>query len=265
MARKKHHEEHENLERWLVSYADFITLLFAFFTVLYALSQSDKAKYKDAAENIQRAFLSSGGIFTLKGVPFSPIDAAPTQGAAPSGSEDTGRMTKFEQEEPMDRIAQQLRGLFKQSTGLSLSPGSIEVIKSDKGYRIRLGEYLLFKPGSDKIKVANLPFLVSVGKRLVRMGHSVQVEGHSDNAPATSPQANWQLSLNRAFNVVQFLVAAVNFPPDRISLSGFGDTHPVQGADNSTVQGRQRNRRVELVVTVDDEKEESYSWEHSEE
>jgi chemotaxis protein MotB len=262
MARKKHHEEHENLERWLVSYADFITLLFAFFTVLYALSQSDKAKYKDAAENIQRAFLSSGGIFTLKGVPFSPMDAAPNQGAAPAGTGDTGQVTKFEHEEPLDRIAEQLRGLFKQSTGLSLSPGSIEVIRSDKGYRIRLGEYLLFKPGSDKIKSANLPFLLAVGKRLVRMGHSVQVEGHSDAALASSPQANWQLSLNRAFNVVQFLVAAVNFPPDHLSLSGFGDTHPI--ADNSTVQGRQRNRRVELVVTVDEEKEESYSWDHSE-
>jgi chemotaxis protein MotB len=261
MARKKHHEEHENLERWLVSYADFITLLFAFFTVLYALSQSDKAKYKDAAENIQRAFLSSGGIFSLKGVPFSPFETTPGT-ASPASAEDVGQHTKFEQEEPMDRIAQQLRGLFKQSTGLALSPGSIEVVRSEHGYRIRLGEYLLFKAGSDKIKAANLPFMAAIAKRLKKTGHSVQVEGHSDNAPSTTPQANWQLSLNRAFNVVQFMVAAVDFPADKLSLSGFGDTHPV--SDNNTLQGRQRNRRVELVVSVDDEKQESYSWDHSE-
>src|ERR1700680_3675781 len=81
MARKKAHAEHENLERWLVSYADFITLLFAFFTVLYALSQTDKAKYKDAIENIQRAFLNPGGVFPLKGTPFVPYEQAPDKGS----------------------------------------------------------------------------------------------------------------------------------------------------------------------------------------
>lgn len=262
MARKKHHEEHENLERWLVSYADFITLLFAFFTVLYALSQQDKTKYKDAVENIQRAFNSSGGIFSLKGVPFSPFEKTPDNGTNVPAAESTGQMSKFEQDEQLDRIAEQLRGLFKQSTGLALSPGAIEVIRSDKGYRIRLGEYLLFKPGSDRIKRSNLPFLYAVGKRLVRMGHSVQVEGHSDAAPTYTPEANWQLSINRAFNVVQFLVSGVKFIPEKISLSGYGDTHPI--AENTTAQGRGRNRRVELVVTVDDEKDEAYSWEHIE-
>ncbi len=258
MARKKHAEEHENLERWLVSYADFITLLFAFFVVLYALSQQDKTKYKDAVENIQRAFLSAGGIFSLRGVPFSPYDKTPDKGTA-SPSSDQGRAGMHDkQEEVLDRVAQQLRGLFRQTTGLSLSPGAIEVIRSEKGYRIRLGEYLLFKPGSDRIRQQNLPFLYAIGKRLVRMGHSVQVEGHSDAVPSVTPEANWQLSINRAFNVVQFLVQGAKFPTNKISLSGFGDTQPV--SENTTVQGRQRNRRVELVVTIADEKEEAYSW-----
>jgi chemotaxis protein MotB len=264
MARKKHHEEHENLERWLVSYADFITLLFAFFTVLYALSQQDKTKYKDAVENVQRAFLSAGGVFSLRGVPFTPFERNPDSGTVvPTSPEDVGNMAKHEQEEAMDRIAQQLRGLFKQSTGLSLNPGAIEVIRSDKGYRIRLGEYLLFRPGSDKLRRENIPFLYSIGKRLVRMGHTVQVEGHSDNSPSVDPEANWRLSTNRAFNVVQFLVRGVDFKPQKISLSGFGDTQPV--SSNETTEGRQRNRRVELVVTVDDENQEGYSWESIEE
>lgn len=252
------HEEHENLERWLVSYADFITLLFAFFTVLYALSQSDKSKYKENLENIQKSFANAGGIFALKGVPFSAFERSPDSSTGSTASDDGGQNSKSDQEEQMDRVAQQLRGLFKQSTGLSLSPGSVEVIRSEKGYRIRLGEYLLFKPGSDRIKRANLPFLYAVGKRLVRMGHSVQVEGHSDASPNITPEANWQLSMTRAFNVVQFLVQADKFPPAKISLAGFGDTHPV--AENTTPEGRARNRRVELVVTVDDENEEAYSW-----
>ncbi len=80
--RKKHAAEHENLERWLVSYADFITLLFAFFTVLYAISQQDKAKYQKAVDNIQRSFLSAGGIFPLKGSPFTPFERPPGKGSA---------------------------------------------------------------------------------------------------------------------------------------------------------------------------------------
>ncbi len=257
MARKKHHEEHENLERWLVSYADFITLLFAFFTVLYALGQSDKSKYQENLENIQKAFANAGGLFSLKGAPFSPFERNPDGGAAASGS-DGGTQSNQEQDEQLDRVAQQLRGLFKQSTGLSLSPGAIEVVRSENGFRIRLGEYLLFKPGSDRIKRANLPFLYAIGKRLVKMGHSVQVEGHSDASPNITPEANWQLSMTRAFNVVQFLVQADGFPPAKISLAGFGDTHPV--ADNTTPEGRARNRRVELVVSIDDERKEAYSW-----
>src|SRR3989338_3739777 len=96
MAKKKHHEEHENLERWLVSYADFITLLFAFFTILYALSQTDKAKYKEAVESIQRAFQSSGGVFPLKGTPFSPYEKTENKGTQ-TPSLDPGKMSKSEQ------------------------------------------------------------------------------------------------------------------------------------------------------------------------
>jgi chemotaxis protein MotB len=147
----------------------------------------------------------------------------------------------------------------EQSPGFSLAQGGLDVIRSDRGYRIRLGEYLLFKPGSDRIKRANLPFLHAVGKRLVKMGNLVQVEGHSDASPSITPEANWQLSMTRAFNIVQFLVQANNFPPDKISLAGFGDTRPV--AENTTAEGRARNRRVELVVTVDEDNPEAYSWE----
>src|SRR3954462_7775106 len=92
---KKPPEEHENLERWLISYAVFITLLFAFFTVLYALSQTDKAKYQKAVENIQRSFLSAGGIFPLKGTPFQPFEKPPNRGSqVPPNPQDTGGHSK---------------------------------------------------------------------------------------------------------------------------------------------------------------------------
>jgi chemotaxis protein MotB len=261
MGRKKgHQEEHENLERWLVSYADFITLLFAFFTVLYALSMQDKVKYKDAVENIQRAFLSAGGMFALKGHPFTPFEKAPDRGSVvPPRPDDLGQFSKMEQEEVVERVAEQIRGIFKQSTGLGLKAGQLEVYKTQSGYRIRLGEYLLFGPGSDKIRRQSIPFLFEVGKRLKRLDRQISIEGHSDSAPLATTEANWQLSLGRAFNVTQFFLVGVQFPHTKISVSGYGDSKPI--ADNSTSEGRQRNRRVEIVINVEEQTMEKFSWE----
>ncbi len=259
MGLKKKHEEHENLERWLVSYADFITLLFAFFTVLYALSQTDKAKYKDAIENIQRAFLNAGGIFPLKGSPFTPFDKAPDKGSLiPPDPVTHGEFTQT-QREALSRLEEEIKGLYTKMTGLGLSPGDVEVIRTDNGFRIRLGEFLLFKPGSDKIKRENIGFLYEIGKRLTKLNLPVQVEGHTDNAPSSTEESNWQLSMSRAYNVVRFMVEGVHFPPNRISLAGFGDTQPV--AENDTTQGRQRNRRVELTITAPDRAVETLDFE----
>jgi len=248
--RKKHQEEHENLERWLVSYADFITLLFAFFTVLYALSQTDKAKYKDAIENIQRAFLNAGGVFPLKGTPFVPYEKSPDKGSQlPPDPTNNGQFSQT-QREALSKMEEDLKGLYHKVTGLGLSPGDIEVIRTDNGFRIRLGEFLLFKPGSDKIRRETIGFLYEVSKRLTRLNLPIQVEGHTDSKPSDTQESNWQLSMGRSYNVVRFMVEGAKFPPNRISMAGFGDTQPI--ADNDTLQGRQRNRRVELTITAPD-------------
>jgi chemotaxis protein MotB len=259
MARKKHHEEHENLERWLVSYADFITLLFAFFTVLYALSQQEKVKYKDAVENVQRSFLSAGGIFSLKGFPFSPFERAPDRGTpVPPAPQEKGPFSKSEDKEFIRGLEEQIQGVFQDTTGMSLEPGAVEVVQTDDGARVRLGEYLLFRPGSSKIRTENLPFVYEVGRRLSSMGAELQVEGHTDSTPHVNREANWQLSIERAFNVVQFMVEGAKYPMDKISLSGFGDTRPL--AKNDSAQGRERNRRVELVLKLPNRRDERHSW-----
>lgn len=259
MGKKKHHEEHENLERWLVSYADFITLLFAFFTVLYATSQQDSVKYKNAADEIRKSFLSAGGVFSLKGYPFSPFEMTPDKGApAPPGPTDQGPFVKSEDGEFADGVQEQLRGIFQQATGLNLEKGAVEMIQTENGFRVRLGEYVLFNPGSSRIKAENLRFLYAVAKRLKKYDANLIIEGHSDSTASVSKSANWQLSIDRAMNVVQFMVQGVAYPPDRLAISGFGDTRPV--ASNDTPQGRSRNRRVELVVNIPDSKPEAFSW-----
>lgn len=241
MARKHKHEEHENLERWLVSYADFITLLFAFFTVMYATSISDKAKMQQLSESIQKAFLSSGGLFPLKQAALvTPFDNAPaTNSETPPSRSNNGAYSKNDQT-AVDRIQENLESLFEKTTGLALKHGDLEVYRSEQGFKIRLNESLLYRGTSDKIRKDHIPFLYEVGQRLARLGVKIQTEGHTDNAE------NWQLSLNRSFNVAQFLVEGSKFPKDNISVSGFGDTRPI--APNDTPQGRAKNRRVEISV-----------------
>ncbi|NDD04157.1 MAG: hypothetical protein EB078_04575 [Proteobacteria bacterium] len=157
MGKKKHHEEHENLERWLVSYADFITLLFAFFTILYALGQTDKSKYKQAVESIQKSFTTSGGIFPLKGNPFTPFDKpADTGSKVPPSAKENGKFSKDE-EAMMQRIAEQVRGIFERATGVQSGQDDVEILKTAIGFKIRLGEAMLFAPRSAKLKSLILP------------------------------------------------------------------------------------------------------------
>ena len=257
MARKKVHEEEEKLERWLVSYADFITLLFAFFTVMYALSQADKSKYKQAAEAIQRAFLSSGGIFPLKGSPFTPFEKPPDQGSpTPPSPADMGKFAKAD-DQAISKLREDIQGLFEKTTGLSLRKGDIDVYKTETGFKIRLQEDVLFKPETDKIRRKNIPFLYEIGKRLARTGLPVQVEGHSD---ATEGRNNdpWPLSMGRSYNIVRFLIEASSFPKSSISVGGYGDSRPL--ASNSTPEGRQRNRRVEISVITNNQPISEMPW-----
>jgi chemotaxis protein MotB len=253
--RKHKHEEHENLERWLVSYADFITLLFAFFTVLYALSQADKAKFQNAAESIQRAFMSAGGIFPLKGQPFTPYQVPP-QGAQAPPSPSEGKSSN-EDSKAMDRMSEKIQALFENSTGLSLKHGDVEVWRTDEGFKIRLSESLLYSAGSDLLKRENVPFIYALGKRLGRLGLNIQVEGHTDNQHQAGVN-NWQLSLNRSYHVVKFLIDGAHFPQDQISVAGYGDTKPI--SDNDTPEGRARNRRVEISVATGNRDISSLTW-----
>ncbi len=250
MKKKGHGEEHENLERWLVSYADFITLLFAFFTVMYALSMSDKNKYKEAMKNISDAFMSAGGLFPLSGHPFVALSAPPSAGAMTSSDAPAAADQSAAEEAAAGRMRDNLEGLFQRTTGVEAGRGAIAVVKTERGFRIRISEHLLFKPGGDKLQRRSIPFLYQIGQHLARLGAPVQIEGYTDNTPLKDGRSNWQLSLDRAYHVGLFFVEALQFPQDKLSLAGFGDTHPL--ARNESEAGRAQNRRVELSVSAPD-------------
>lgn len=258
MRRKHHEEEHENLERWLISYADFITLLFAFFTVLYALSQTDKTRYQKALENIQRAFLSAGGVFPLRGSPFVPFEKPVDRGSAvPPSPAEQGYYSKAERDS-MEQLRTQIEGLYERTTGMGLQRRDMEITRSEEGFKIRLGEYVLFNAGSDKLRRESLPFLYEVGKRLSRIEGNVQIEGYTDNSAPRSHDSNWHLSAARAFNIMQFLVEGVRFPRSRLSIAAYGEERSV--ASNDTPEGRARNRRVEISILTKETEASKLLW-----
>lgn len=258
MARKPKHEEEEKLERWLVSYADFVTLLFATFTVLYATSNVNKEKLERTAASIQKAFLSSGGIFPVKGSPVTPFEKEPNQGAeVPVSPKDQGRFEKKDADF-LEKVQKSIQAIFEKSTGLSLRKDDVEVFKTEQGFKIRLDESLLFKPKGSRIKRTNIAFLYEMGKRLSRLGLQIQVEGYSGHKEISNPEGAWKLSLDRSYNIMRFLVDGVGFPKQLIGVAGYGDSRPV--ASEETVEGQAKNRRVEIAVMAGSQSLEKLAW-----
>src|SRR5690606_14244437 len=119
--------------------------------------------------------------------------------------------------------------LFERATGVAPDGDDVEIVRTDEGYKIRLGEAMVFNTNSDKLKRSNIAFLYELGKRLGRLNLPIQVEGHTDDAEVTAanPESGWQLSLSRSTNIARFFVEASGFPQSRISIVGHGNSHPI--------------------------------------
>ena len=251
MARKKHHEEgHVNHERWLVSYADMITLLMVLFVVLYAMGQTDKSKLEALRTSLQRAFsvevLRAADASSLKGSsgasvvpPLVPLAVTQEIMAV------TGQTTA----DP--RMAQALNDVREALIRVPVpsdTSGSVDVGASREGIVISLAGNLLFDSGKSDLKPRGMTLLDTLVERLRTMPNEIRVEGHTDAIPiATSLYpSNWELSSARATTVARYLAEQGEIAPSRLSAAGFGEFRPV--APNDTREGRARNRRVDLVV-----------------
>lgn len=226
MAKRQPEAEKENNERWLLTYADLITLLMIFFVVMYSISQVDANKFKQLAQTLSVVF---GGGRSLVGVsPGTSFIPLPT----PSQSSDLEEVRASAEE----LLARQ--GARRQS--------SAEV--QQQQLRITLANRLIFHRASAGITPIARKHLVSLGKLLTDTQGPIRIEGYTDSTPVHTKQypSNWQLSAVRAANIAQLLVEQAGIDPSRISAVGYGDSHPV--ADNRTPEGRARNRRVVIVL-----------------
>jgi chemotaxis protein MotB len=239
MSKKHKHEEHENHERWLVSYADFITLLFAFFVVMYSVSSVNEGKFRTVSDSIKAA--------------LNPISSQPVS----SMRFDLGDH-KAQLAESIDKkvifIRKFQKGLRKHSAvkadlSQAVLPNGMSVNHGDRTIVLTLSDNLLFESGQTVLKEEAYPVLEAFAEVLNEYGMGVHVEGHTDNVPVSTAQfaSNWELSAVRSASVARVLTEVFHVPPDQVAATGYGEFKPV--ADNLTPENRGKNRRVELVVT----------------
>ncbi|MDX5373811.1 MAG: flagellar motor protein MotD [Pseudomonadaceae bacterium] len=243
MARRRNHEEHENHERWLVSYADFITLLFAFFVVMYSISSINEGKYKVLSESLVGVF--SEPERAIKPIPIGdekPRTTEPDRSMIEDNPNSSS--TSEEQSDPLQQIASSMRDAF----GDLIASEQLTVRGNELWVEIELNSSLLFPSGDAVPNEMAFTLIEKVAKILAPYENPIHVEGFTDNLPISTAQfpSNWELSSARAASIVRML-AMDGVNPGRMAAVGYGEFQPV--ADNVTAEGRSRNRRVVLVIS----------------
>lgn len=253
MARRKRHEEHENHERWLVSYADFITLLFAFFVVMYAISSVNEGKYRVLSETLESVFTSPNR--SAEPIQVGELSRGEGPRVAAPGTPETPTFDIELPEIPQrpapggDSI-QDIEQLNEQlSSALSVLIDNEDVIikQTEDWLEVEIKSNFLFGSGEARLASDAVPVIGQIADVLSPVANPIQVEGFTDNIPISTPRfpSNWELSASRAASVVN-LMGRFGVAPERMSAIGYGEFKPI--ADNDSEIGRQKNRRVVLVI-----------------
>lgn len=239
-------QEHAHRDRWLVSYADFITLLFAFFVVLYASSRSDQKKQTQIAHSIETAFQALG-LFPA-GAPSQQHNGALADSGDPAApvnvvlGDDLSASPQVQQD--LTRLQARLTGLLSNQ----MAQHVVALRLGRDGLVISLREAGFYDSGSATPHPQSRATLDQIAATLAVIPYDLRVEGHTDNVPIHTAQfaSNWELSTARATELAKFLIVDHAFAPGRLSAAGFAEYHPV--ASNATAEGRGENRRVDIIV-----------------
>ncbi len=272
MARKIRHEEHPNHERWLVSYADFITLLFAFFVVMYSISSVNDGKYRVLSETLTDAFLTSAQ--SLDPIQVGEKVRTTNPVAGEYAASEPGTLETSDTENPLDLIDDKGVGTKGKSDAEATTQGNLEqtaaalesalapfiaddlvnIKKTDIGIEVEMKSKMLFDSGSASLSRTAINLLRDISGILTPLPNQIVVEGHTDNVPIRTIlfPSNWELSAVRAASVTHLLVR-LGVNPDRIAAVGYGEFRPT--ASNDDEDGRQKNRRVALIIkTLDNQR-----------
>ncbi|HAR64498.1 MAG: chemotaxis protein MotB [Candidatus Margulisiibacteriota bacterium] len=251
--RKKHEEKPVNHERWLLTYADLITLLMIFFVVLYALSMLDASKYKQLSESLKISL----GVGTPEMTNFEGGQITPYLNTPQSDEQD---MKKYFEELQKQNEAQreqeameaykleEVKGVIDKYLEENKMTANVSTQLDDRGLVIRVNETLLFDSGQSYIKSEFSRRLIDLGKILNKTDNYIRIEGHTDNVPISNDQyrSNWQLSTARATNVTELLIHSAGMAPKRLSAVGYAEFRPI--AINTSFAGKTKNRRVDILI-----------------
>ncbi len=243
-------EEPASRDRWMVSYADFITALFAFFVVLFASLNQDSHSIKKLSQAIHSGFIH---LEPFSGVAGSPDTVHPPllphRSIATHSMEDTAAR-KSDETAASGIDIEELRRQLEAAIGKELRDREVTMRVTPEGFVISLKELGFFNSGQAVLRPDAAGKIEQIAKVLSQHGFYLRVEGHSDNQPIHTAQfkSNWQLSTARAMAVLMLLINDSGLDPGKISLAGYGQYRPI--ADNATAEGRRVNRRVDLVVVA---------------
>ena len=243
MRRKKPPEEHENHERWLISYADFITLLFAFFVVMYSISSINEGKYRVLSDSLVHAFKNAPtadqALRLNQTQPKTrPIKPAPVKKLEAAIDPQLKKRT-----EDMRQIAQDLLKVLAPL----VNNNQVKITQSLRGVTVEINAAVLFAPGQATLQLDSAQALAAVARVLAQAPNQIQIEGHTDDIPINTAfyPSNWELSSARASSVVR-LFSANAVAPERMVAIGYADNRPV--APNTDNEARARNRRVTMLI-----------------
>ena len=247
MARKKRHPEHPNHERWLISYADFITLLFAFFVVMFASSQSNKSKAQAAADAMTKAFEGQKVSAVMSAIFGGTIEDKGKGNAMMRGP---GGAQKAQEEKKELKLAELLPSLkvLTEELQKEIASGRIQISMEPRGLVVSFTQAALFPSGEDDISLDSYDSLKKLASAISKIPNPVRLEGHTDSIPIKTKRfrSNWELSAARSIALLDLLSDRYGMPLDRMSIAGYADTAPL--GSNDTVEGRARNRRVDIVI-----------------
>ncbi|WP_072870511.1 OmpA/MotB family protein [Desulfofundulus thermosubterraneus] len=236
MKKESRKTSYGSMERWLITYADMITLLLIFFIVMYSLSQVDIKKFRMLAESLSKAMGGGGVILENLGPSVVPgISGTETEAQTREDVADQAEMENIRRE--------LLREVQRQGLGARVS-ATIE----ERGIVLSFQEEVLFKLGSAELTPRAREIIAAVAPVLLKTPNYIRIEGHTDNLPINTERypSNWELSTARATAVVQELIRTANFPPQRLSAVGYGEYRP--RVPNDSEANRQLNRRVDVVI-----------------
>ena len=260
MARKKKPEEHENHERWLVSYADFITLLFAFFVVMYALSSVNEGKYRVLSDSLIAAFRNppkslapiqvGSPVIETKDIKQDVKDPTAIQAIKMPIQQQkevksaTGKVQKSqEQRDNMKKMASQI----SQTLANMVANDKLSVKRKDNSIEVEINSSVLFESGSALLTPRAIPILTKVAEIVKDFPNAIRVEGFTDDIPIDTDlfPSNWELSANRAASVVH-LLSDQGVDPFRLAALGYGEHRPL--VLNDSPEGREKNRRIAIII-----------------